>query len=320
MKYFGVFYICLAYFVFSGVTNAQISQNIGVLEPHLTVEPQYPAPGERVSVTVNDYSTNGNNAISWTLNGTPLPDTANARTISFVTGEAYVAQNISAKLTTISGLSTVISKTVIPKYLDIVVEPQTYTPPFYNGRALPVHNSIVRVTGLLHGQNGLVDASAHTYVWKLNNIPIDGGPRRGGFQTLYTVPHGRSHTLSLEVSDSSGQTVARRSVLVESGEVEANLYEVSPLYGLSHTVAPNPLQMIGNSLTLRAIPYNLDLRAIRDNVMTEWAINNTPVTNGSDRYEVTLDRSGFGKANVSFKVRNLESLLQGDETGVTLNF
>jgi len=312
----------ILFFTTGSSANAQLGNLAGVAGgPAITLSPQFPAPGERVNVTLEDYSgLVGAATIAWSLDGVNLPEVSNLRSMSFVVGEALQTDTITATLTNNNGRSQVVSVTIEPRYLDIIIEPQTFTPVLYRGRALPIYGSLVRVSGVLSGKNGLVNPSSYTYNWKLNNRSIDGGARLGGFQTLYTVPHGRTHIVTLEVIDQAGLTVARRSVTVETSVVDVLLYEQSTLYGLSPRVAPSSFNMVGNSLTLRAIPYNLDLRALTGRLVTEWSIAGAKTNSGSDRFEITLDRRGAGTANLEFEVRNLSELLQGDKASMAIRF
>ncbi len=135
------------------------------------------------------------------------------------------------------------------------------------------------------------------------------------------MPYGKSHTLGVEVYDQKGTLVTRRNVNVQVGEVSLVLYEVNSLYGLSTTALNQVTPFIGNTYTVRAVPYNLDLRSTSQNTFSEWRVGNRVVTSESgDPYEITLERSGVGQDTVSFKLRHREALLQGGEVRTLLDF
>lgn len=319
MRY--VLFVVILFVVTVETVAAQVSVPAVTSGPRITLSPQFPAPGDRVTATLEDQSgVVDQSTIAWKLGTTSLPETANARSISFVAGEPMVGQTISASLAPRGGQSIVVNETFTPRYLDLIVEPQTYVPPQYPGRPLPSHASQVRVSAVLNGKNGLENPDAFNYLWKLNNTVIGGGQQRGGDQIVYTVPHGRSHTISVEISNQSGQTVARRGVTIPVAEVTVQLYESSPLYGLGTRVVSNPVRMIGTSMTLEAVPYYLDTRALTGNLYTAWELNGRKVSSSNSAFELTLERRGQGNGKVEFEVRNLNELLQGDKVNTTIAF
>ncbi len=303
-------------------TNAQFTQSLFNEQFAISVSPQYPNPGDTVTATVNDYSLGATGgSIAWFIDGKAATSSVNARSITFIAGAPLTPTTVRADLRLGTGEVLTASQTIVPRYLDIIVEPQTYVPQWYSGRALPTNGSLVRLTALLHGQNGPVDHTAYTYTWKVNNNVIGGGGVRGGYQTTYTVPIGQSHLVSLEITDTTGRMVSKKNITVGTGEVDAVLYEANQLYGLGHRAIGNNRVMTGNSLTIEAVPYNLDLRALYGNIFTEWKINNQKVTEvGKSPFTITLGRQGFGAVTLGFKVRNPDALLQGDEVSTVLQF
>ena len=88
-----------------------------------------------------------------------------------------------------------------------------------------------------------------------------------------------------------------------------------------HTIKDS-LALVGNSATIQAEPYNLDLRVYNNPAIHEWEINGRSAGNvGSNPYEVTLQRVGIpGVSNLNFHVRDTEQILQGAQNGVQINF
>ena len=319
-----LFLVTLLVLTTPGVTEAQFSPDLSAITGEaLSIElnPAFPAPGETVTATIDDYASGiTNGSIIWFMNGAVATGTENQRTVEFVAGSLGSRDVLSVQIRNTNGFTQNASRVISPRYLDIIVEPQTYTPQGYRGRGLPVHDSLVRVTALLHDEQGIVNAQNLNYLWRVNNTTLGGGNSRGAFQSSYAVPHGRNHTVTLEIYDQNNDLLIRRAVNVTVGAVDIRLYEDSPLYGLSYTTLRNPHNFIGNGVTLRAVPYNLDVRAVNRDLFTEWSINDRTVRSGDDPFEITLERSGTGVANISFKLRNRVSLLQGGEVRALLQF
>lgn len=318
-----IFYgFCILCTLFGQSVQAQFSGQITKSEITIVLNPQYPVPRELVTTTLDDYALGtGGGQIEWLLDGIVLTEFQNQREITFDAGEVGIDQVISARMVLPNGTSLNTDHTIKPYYTDVIVEPQTYTPVFYKGRGLPSFGSTVILTALVDNGAGQIDPAAHTYSWRLNNDTLGGGPIRGGYKTKMVVPYGRSSVITLVVTNAAGTTIARRLIEVPSIEVAIHFYEVSTLFGLSERAITNTLPLIGNSTTVRAVPYNLDRDAVNSSLFTEWKIDGKKQTTGSkDPFEVTLLRQGVGNSQISFKVRNLSALIQSDEESFTVQY
>jgi hypothetical protein len=306
------------------VATAQFSSDFMGSGPTLsvTLNPAYPAPGETVTASLDDYALGAAfSTITWLVDGKVESALQNNRSFTFTAGALGEVTSVTAKLTLPGGTTLEATSQVTPLYTDIIIEPQTYTPQLYSGRSLPTVGSLTRATALVTGVNGPLNPQSYSYLWKLNGTTIGGGGRSGAFQTSYIVPNAKNHILSVEVYDTRGLLVTRRNVNVQTDEVDLRLYEVNALYGLQTTITPASLQFIGNTITLRAVPYNLDLRSSSENTFSEWRVGNRVIRSESgDPYEITLERSGQGQSTVEFKLRHREHLLQGGEVRTVLNF
>lgn len=306
---------------FGLAVDAQFSGNIMGEQLSITLEPAYPAPGEQIKASVDDFSINSQgSAITWTLNGEVLTEMSNRRSFSFTADPDGETMTIGLTLTSQAGQTMRASRTITPAYLDIIVEPITYSPPFYRGRTLPIFGSRVLLTALVHNQSGPVDPSEYTYRWRFANEVVNEGPTLGGYKTLVTVPHGRNITTAVEVTDSNNRTIARRIIQIPSANIDVEFYEISPLYGLSTRALQNNHPIVSNNTTIYAIPYNLDMYSTQ-NLNTEWELNNRPAdTSSNDPFEFSILRDGVGSSEITFKIRNTIQLLQGDEHSVRVTF
>jgi hypothetical protein len=306
------------------LVKAQFSGDItgGTDALTLVLNPAYPAPGETVTATLDDYALGAAfSTISWSYNGKTEPVLNNTRSFTFTAPNLGETATIKAAVTLPAGVTLEAATNITPRYTDIIIEPQTYTPQTYAGRALPTVGSLVRATALVTDTNGPLNPVQYSYQWKLNGTALNGGAKTGAFQASYLVPYGNSHTLTVEVYDQRGILVTRRGVNVRVGDVSLVLYDVNSLYGLSTTALKPVTPFISNTFTLRAVPYNLDLRSTPQNTFREWRVGNRVVTSESgDPYEITLERSGEGQNAVTFKLRHREALLQGGEVSTLLDF
>lgn len=308
------------------ITNTALAQiDPGSLtDPELSIDiqPEFPRPGEEVTATLNDYRGGVYGAtVTWIFNGDVVPDAENRRTTTFTAGPTGSTQEIRVILSRPQGGSEVLTRTIRPMYLDVVIEPQTRTPDFYDGRSLPSTGSIVNATAIVSMGTGIRNTDL-VYTWRLNRSALEGGPVRGLNQVTFEMPMGNSQILSLQVTEPNGTVLARRSFFIPSVTPEIHFYEVSPLLGIKTNTLQNRFNLIGNSSTIKAEPYHLDTRVYNDPDMTEWQVNGQP-TNGSNAnpYEVTIQRTGNpGGSSLNFHVRDLTQVLQGAERTIQINY
>ncbi len=287
----------------------------------INLDPAFPDPGEEFTATVNDYSLSATGAkIRWFIDGKLAPEYQNQRKINQKAKGVGAKTTIELVLDLPSGQSITASTEVRPVYLDIILEPQTRTPAFYQGRALPSYDSLVNAVALVDGEASGI--SNLVYTWRLNSKATDGGGVRGKNTYTFTVPRGYSSTLSVEVTRLDGTIVAKRIVDVPSIEPSLVFYEMSPLYGLVTKGLVGSFTLIGSSASLLAEPYNLDLRTYNNPDLIEWKIDNQNAVNtGANPYEITIAPTGeSGQAKIDFHVRNLRQILQGSSGSILTYF
>jgi len=304
------------------ITAAQFLDTFNEQRVVLNANPQFPSPFERVTIDLDDYSLGvAGSRITWEIDGVEQVELRNSRTIAAIAPDVGQEKRVRVRVTTPSNEVYTATYLIRPLYLDIIIEPYTFAPSWYQGRPLPSHGSQVLLTALLHDENGLLNPGNYTYVWTLENRVLNRGGIRGGFQQTITVPYGMNILLGLTVADARGQTIARRLITFPSVSVDLQFYEVNELFGLSHLAIGNSISMFGNSMTIRAVPYNLDTQVQNSQLFTEWRVDNRRQAVGAQNpFEITIVRSGFGQSRVNFKFRHLESLLQGGDRTIIVNY
>lgn len=284
------------------------------------MQPDYPNPGESVSISINDYRGVGfGDAIDWYRDGTLIPDAHNRKKITITAGEVGDSEKITATLTSQSGAKDSLSTTINPMYMDVIVEPQTHVPDFYHGRALPSVGSTVNLTALVN--NGSMVNGTLVYLWHVNDTVIEEGSIVGRNYTSFVTPQGSEVIISLQVSRQDGTVLARRAFSIPSVSPEVHFYEVNTLYGTSIRAITKDFNLISNSATIKAEPYYLDSLVYNNPNIREWSINDKKTDSfDTNPYEITLERTGFsGRADLDFHVRSTDLLLQGARNNMHLN-
>lgn len=318
-------YIVVAFcLIFTGplLAQAQISGGGFMQTASIVLEPAYPAPHSTFSANIDDYSLPGQTtSVSWKVNGAIIVGNNNLRTISLESGEVGELIKIEAILGLNGNQSMTLLKTVTPIYLDIIVEPQTRTPAFYLGRALPSIESQVNLNAIISGLS--ISSNDLVYAWEVNNQVIEGGPLRGRNSVAITVPRGNSFIVSLRITRLNGADVIKKTLRLPSVEPEVYFYEKSALYGLN-SKSFDSLNLTGNSATITAEPYYLALGTYNQPSLLEWAVDGKKsAAPANNPYEITLARpagEGRGTSQVNFHIRNLNQLLQGARGQLRVNF
>jgi hypothetical protein len=314
--------ILFGLFSFTVPAWAQINTDIVGDAMSITLEPQYPGPNERVTASLDDYSIDSSGAtIIWIIDGVEVAQFKNTRSINLITPAVGKNATIIARLL-FSNRPTLEAKiSITPLYTDIIIEPLTYTPLFYSGRSLPVHGSVVNITALLFNSVDAVTTADYTYNWQLNGKTLYGGPQSGNNRAQIVVPYGQNSLIGVTITNKSGAVVSRKLVNIPQAEVDLTFYEVSTLYGLSQRAIGETLTLVGNSSTIRAVPYYIDARAVSNSLFTEWSVGGRVAnTESEDPFEINLLRQREGSTQVSFKIRNLSELLQGDQKSFRAQF
>ncbi|MFW6210036.1 MAG: hypothetical protein ACOC4E_00940 [Patescibacteria group bacterium] len=299
-------------------------QNFTGPQREIRLQPAYPSPGESVTATLEDYSnTTFGATITWLLDGEVISEASNQRSVQFEATELGETQVITVQLNPSQGQSVTLEETIEPRYLDIILDPQTRVPPGYRGRALPSLGSTVNATALLHDGNANYAPADLVYTWRLNQqTVIGGGPQRGGNQVSFTMPWGSDSILSLEVTDRSGTVLAKRSISVPSAEPRITFYEVNSLYGVRGVAVGESYTLSGANAALRAEPYYLSTRVFNNPDVLEWQVDGRQVSPaGTNPYELTVQRtSAQGGASLQLHVRDRQQVLQGAEESIRIQY
>ncbi len=313
--------LILTLFIPFTYSEAQSDFNIGSnSELSIDLDTSYLSPFSEVTASLNDYTQIAQtNKIYWKIDGKSVPEFNNQRSIKLTLKDVGETTNLQAFVENANKQTVSAKKLISPIYLDIIVEPQTRTPSFYKGRALPNTFSTINLTAII---NGSINSADYVYNWYLNDINLDKGNVLGKYKTSATLGMDTYNTVTLSVSRTSGELVTKRVLEIATVEPELYFYEVNTLFGISKNPIINSLNLIGNSTIVRAEPYYLDIKTYNKPQHVEWKIDGARSPNrNTNPYEVTLARpGGSGKTEVGFHVRNLDNVLQGVEDSFSVKY
>lgn len=309
-------------FILPTIGHAQLGMLTPGSNASLNVSPQMPEPGSVVTVSVNDFSIPGSATnIVWRVNDVVRTNQTNKRSIQVTAGDIGETVTVAATITMSRGQTITLDTAITASRLTLIVEPFTTAPSWYKGRSLPSVGSRVRVVAI--PQTG--DATApedYLYNWKFNNAVQDSGAVRGQFSNVFTMPFGQEAVLTVDVSNTEGTVVARRSIVIPNQEPEVYFYPLNLLRGIGDVALTPTTPLLGSETTIRAETFHMGKDAGGQDLNYEWRVNGRTVQNpNQDQQTITLQNGGgSGEFRVDFRVRNTRDLVQSAQNSINVVF
>lgn len=283
----------------------------------VALTPEQPGPNQNVTIELSSYATEMNKAtITWSVNGATKLNGIGKTKLSITTGD--VGQKTDVSIVIITQEGTRVDKRIVitPAQLDILWEaPETYTPPFYKGKALPIKESKVRVFGMPVRPDGTVTPSNYSYRWE-KAFKVDQSASGYGKYWFDT----RNNYLNL--TDTIGVTASGITNFGGTGSITLTytnpkilFYEVSPAYGTLYQKNLNSGVTLGTKdMTIIAEPFffsEKDGSVLEKSMRYLWSINNRAIPPPAKINQLTLRGSTeTGVAKVSLSITNTLTLFQ----------
>ncbi len=318
--------ICLA--LFSALPAALHAQmpTVSLDGVNTEIEPEAPAPGESVTITLVSFNTDLNAAsIVWLVDGKNLTSGIGKKSIVILAPQLGKITNVQAVIMTVEGKEV---RKVIPVSsggVDLVWESKGFVPPFFKGKAPFAYQNPVAVTAIPHlaGPNGVeLDPKSLLYTWKVNS---KGVPDQSGYgkQTLLIkddLP--KSSEIELVVTSRVGSLKAASTLTLSPGDPAVSFYEEDPLYGILYNNAIVDLIRLSNQeITIRAVPYSFNLNTT--NPLTYvWSVNNLERNDLSTNQSITLRTKGDteGQSRIGLEVKSSGNILQAARNAINVEF
>lgn len=250
----------------------------------LSISPEHPTPGSTVHVTAVGSSIDLSlSNTTWTVDGTPVETGEGITEIDVPLGTLGkgVTIGFNADSNIFSGSAQI---TVVPTQVDLLWEADSYTPPFYSGKALPSAGSALRLQAIarfMRPDGSIVPSNSIKYTWKKDGRVIGSVSGKGKASVSIPAPslYGSS-IYSVEAISADNLYTGSASTRISSIEPKIALYEDHPLFGLMYWNPIGTRMNISESeMGFVAIPYFIPTSNIKDRQLTyNWVINNTPIT------------------------------------------
>lgn len=299
----------------------------------IQASPETPGPFEQVTLQLSGYGIDIDRLhTSWYVNDKLELAGIGKKKFSFTT--KGVGSISTIRVLVRSGTAGVITKTIVfsPAEVDLLWEAiDSYTPPFYRGKALATPQATIAVTAIpnmtVPGKSALGIKDV-VYKWKRNFSYADFYDQSGygnNYVFFKKDPLKKTDTITVEASSFDGTLKTVKNIDLPSYDPKVILYEHRPLEGIRYEHAvDNTFTMQNKEVLISAEPYFFSIKdKDSGSVSYEWLLDNKQVvdTESDKKSELALrTEGGSGKALVVLRVKHATKILQFLEQSFTINF
>lgn len=320
-KYFLIFLIIAFFLLIEKDAFAQATSiNNQPSEVNLTISPENPGPNENVSLKLSSFSVKLNySKIYWYIDDVLKQEGSGLNTFNTQTKNNGSITNVRVVIITPENNNLEKTLEINPAQVDLIVESDSYTPPFYKGGSyFPTQGTtkIVAIPNII--KNGIkIDSKDLIFRWKNNDIIL--GNSSGLDKNTLTITSGvpiKSSDIEVEIIDSTNKILANEFVSISPNYSRIIFYEKHPLYGILFNKALNNTYSLNNKDELRIIaePYFFSANNGNSNNLTyNWSINGNKTDPNGNKNEIMLKQENpdlKGIARIGLKINHISKILQ----------
>lgn len=295
----------------------------------MTMVPENPEPFQLVKITLNSPSYDLNRSkITWLIDGVAKKTEIGLKEFNTKTGKNGQKTVVKAIVETPQDGIKEIEAFFIPSVVDLIYESQSYTPPFYKGKALNPAQGIVRVIAipeLIKSTGEKIPAEQVVYTWKRNG-KVDQSSSGVGKNTLTfngTIPI-RDSLVEVIASSLSGDIYTAKQINITTADPKIIFYENSPVYGfMSNKAIKAGVKMLADEFSVTAAPYFFSASyATSPDLDYTWTLNDqiVPTQEPKNYFTTRVEKAGSGTANIGLKITNNNRIFQSGSNNYLINF
>ncbi len=316
---------CLLLFL-AGPLNASFTNPVSsIYSLELSLNPEYPVAHQTTSAQVELYGLDIERyEISWFVNGILKERKVGQTEFFFQVGDWGKTTTLTVQVNTPNNGLLTNQLSIIPVEADLIWEADTYTPPFYKGKAVNSSNAVINITALpnfVNSSGQKISADKLIYKWT-EDSKVRGNQSGYGKKTisLEGPQTNRSKRITVEVQSMDGTLKAKKIISVRSQSPQIIFYKEDPLLGtLYNTALKDEYNLIGEELRVVAVPFFF---SFQNETRYNWTMNNQSLDNNLDKDKIILRRptDQTGQSKVALKIQNLDKILQFTENDFLIKF
>lgn len=292
------------------------------------ISPENPEPRQPVTITLESYSIDlDRSTIKWYVDTLLAQEGKGLKNLTFQANDLGKPSIVKIIIDSDKGQLTK-NITVNPSAVTILWEADTYTPPFFKGKSLFSHQSVVKFVAqpqlVVNGK--VLRPTNLIYRWSKDGTVL-GNQNGYGKQTLTLTGSviSRPMRIFVEVEDPQTGAVASGVTVLEPVEPEIVMYEVDPLYGIQyHKALIGSLPLLTREVTLTAIPYFFSSQyASNDSrVLYTWSINGETIADTINTNTRVFRKIGdiSGQSDIGVRIEQPDKILQFASYNTIIDF
>ncbi len=265
-------------------------------ELSLSMNPEHPSAGERVRFSLEGYAVDVDRSmIVWYVNGKEVARGAGLKDFERDAPRLGSEETIRAVAEEVSGIIGVGTALLRPGEVTLLWEAQSYTHPFYRGRALPGSQSTIRAHAFTDLRRGTARIAENDIIfsWYRDGARFSSG--RGLSSVSFQGPTLFDSDRIGVVAESLDGTISARSETSLRGEdAKLELYEHHPLFGtLYHRAFVGTVLNLEEEQKVATVPFFAPVTPRDPSLVYEWAAGGVTTSPDPQTPEIlTLRREG----------------------------
>lgn len=316
-------------FCFSTRVVSYAQTNIEPDDLFFTINPEDPEPGQTVYVALNSYVFSVDELyIEWLENNTIKLAGIGQKKFQFKAGNIGETKLVTLTVRQEQGGDVIFRKNIVskPAGLDILWQAvDSYTPPFYKGKALPPNEGIVKIIALPDFQVGTKTVAPKDviYNWKRNfqlvNQASGYGRNTISIKQSFLVDEEKINVTANEPKEGA---TAKGALTIKPYNPKIVFYKKDPLFGVDFNNGITTETTLSKSdTTILAIPYFVSPRNVLDTDLEyTWKLNSKEISTPRIKNQIVLRGSSEpGVASLELTIESAKKLFLTVKKQLTLN-
>lgn len=311
------------------LSNAQILESVSE-DLVITSSPKFPRPGDSVLFEVKSFAYNLNSSkITWFLNDALVKEGFSATSFAAEAGKIGTRMKITIIATPEIGLPVSETYILYPNEVELLWQAESYTPPFYRGKALPASGAQLQFIAsptIANKFGAIVDDENLNYTWRSGTTVLGSLSGRGkNILNIEGPVFVEPLNVSVEVATLDGLVRGKSTTRLVSHDPEILFYKNDPLLGqLFHKAVRASFTLGDDETQFTAHPYYFDVKDRNDSDLEfKWVLQNKVVEDlGDDKGSLVLGRGNGarGSAKLELSIQNLNSIFQFAKNTFSIEF
>jgi hypothetical protein len=307
------------------IYNTKIDANTatGVQERlSFSISPSSPRPGQLVTATISNYSSDLNRLqISWYINDVLIKKEIGATKHQFIMGDLGKLTKVKVVILKQNGTTFEKTYSFRAAEVDLIYEAETFTPPFYDGKAYFSRESKLRVSAIpqvLDASGKYVRPENVIYKWYLDGSVVQD--QSGYGKQTFNYKGGvlsKSFRVGVDISTTEDGSVADSTISINPSNPEVLIYEKSPTLGtLYNNVISNSFAINTPEIEFEAAPYFFDKELVSNrSTVYGWKLNGSKINapNGNSLV-FRNEKNEKGKSTIGIDISNSTMLQRASES------